>query len=309
MPSFYNPIIGSSTYTSASLVPAVGSPVTAQSVTTGSQILLNNTTYLYTDKASRSQNNVFDGSNTFNGPVIIGNQGITDRYTFLREIRYTNAGSTNTWTPLSSCRYVEIVLVGGGGSGGAKNAAIMSGSGVSQGGGAGGILEYRGVIEILTPGTVYVGQGGIGNTTNGQDGQSTVLTQAWFGGAKASGFGKRGLNLTYNFGSAEDYENGGEPAAFGGSYISRKGEPGSLPVISVYDGSTIHFVAGGKGGSTPYGIGGLGGTLRGEFFEAETGRDAKGYGAGGGGASGLQALGNFAGGNGSDGLCIIREYG
>ena len=210
-------------------------------------------------------------------------------YAFIGKRVFT---STQSYTPTSGCRYIEVVCIGGGGGGG----GVANNSGNHAGGGGGGGAEayYLGAASSQTitigaagtAGSSSGGAGGSGGTTsfgslcvaNGGTGGSGSSSTGIFNGTAGGAGGALGT-CTYGF-----------PGFAGGS-----GEAAG----SSGDDSAAGGMGGGRGGGT-------GGCRSSNGSTA--GVAATGYGGGGGGAGNTANQSGAAGGDGYAGVCIITEY-
>jgi hypothetical protein len=155
----------------------------------------------------------------------------------------------DTWTAPAGIDYVQVVLIGGGGTGGDANGLTYGGFGGSGGGGGG----YVQAIVKVVPGTAYaVTVGGVWNGGNppcgiewGRPGGASV-----FNGVTAGGGGGGGPAHVY-----PHYPGpGGAPGLMSGGPASFFGSPGT-------EGTLLSGGEGGVSGSptpTVYGHGGHG---------------------------------------------------
>tara|TARA_R110000751_G_scaffold239163_1_gene339903 strand:+ start:437 stop:1099 length:663 start_codon:yes stop_codon:yes gene_type:complete len=198
--------------------------------------------------------------------------------------------SSGTWTKPDGITKIIVRGVGAGGSGTGKPASTSL---VAPGGGAGG--NFQKFIDVSAVGSVSVtiGSGGAGVT--GGDGAAGGSTSF---GAYCTGNGGSG-GSTSSVGQLAPVAGG---TATGGD-INVQGQSGcsGAKADSSYSNT-------GLGGSSFFGFGGQ---SRSRGVNS-TGEDAKGYGAGGAGASGSQYGGGggttYAGGSGTNGIIIVEEY-
>lgn len=204
--------------------------------------------------------------------------------------------SNTTWTCPTDVTEVEVLVVGGGGSGGAIG-----------GGGAGGLV-YRSAFTV-TPGSTYtvtVGAGGAAPTSTpwrGANGAGSV-----FGSLTAQGGGGAGGNQVGTYDAFSGGSGGG-----GGGDNGTAGAVGTGIAGQGYDGGTANTTgtnfgggagggAGGKGGSaSTVNIAGVGGpglpyTISGAIAYYAGGGGAGAYSLGGAGTIGYGGIGG--GGNG-----------
>lgn len=296
MPSFYNSITGSATFTSQSQVPAVGSPVTAQSVATGSQILLNNDTWLYENAAHVSSSNTFTEDQYFKQDVFVsGNLEVSGTinggYTYLGRTIYKTQGSY-THVLTDNTRYVEVTIVGGGGGGACPGAAAWA----AGSGGGGGATQIAWIS--VEPGDSYdvvVGSGGSGGD---KDNVATAGTSSSFG------------NYTADAGEGAGFSSpgaGGEDGApsFGLFIPGGPGGHGFETPEHPSGSFGITLFGSGKGGDSTMGYGGMAVTMVGVTVN---GKNGTGGGSGGSGGVRLDTEA-CSGGDGSQGIVIIKEYG
>jgi len=176
----------------------------------------------------------------------------------------TYTSGSGSWTVPAGVTTVLLSACGGGGQGG--GGADYG----SPGGGSGGYTLNQEVS--VTPGSTIsysIGSGGTGNGGN-------------------TTFG----SLTFTGGTAGTRDNIGS----GGSPNGEDGRPGNR----CYSWSSSYGGCGGRGGSTPFGAGGLGCTGGGPGATGPAGNNATGYGAGGGGG-----CNNASGGTGTGGYIKI----
>lgn len=216
----------------------------------------------------------------------------------LRKQIFTASG---VYTPSPGMFQADVEVVGGGGGGGGSNGApATSGTIWVAGGGAAGSYSKRLLTAAQIGGsqTITIGVGG----TAGPNGPSTG------GAGGASSFGSL-VTASGGAGGANGAQQGA--VALGGAAgigdIALAGENGGGATFS--NGSLGYTnVAGGGGGSTPFGIGGQAQSYYDTSPPVGAGRVGTGYGSGGGGAGAVPASGAAVGAAGRPGLCIVTEY-
>jgi len=155
---------------------------------------------------------------------------------------FTQAGAFSDWVKPQGCSFVFFVLVGAGGNGATGTTSA------GGGGGASGAIASCLVPAFLIPDQlrVYIGQGGVGNTTANR---TKVEYQQ-----KAT----TGYELLYasSGGNASGNSGGANPSGMGQNYFSaigflnfNAGQSGANAGVSI-TASTAIFVTGGAGGST-----------------------------------------------------------
>lgn len=214
---------------------------------------------------------------------------------------HTVSGSTNT---------IHVIMVGGGGAGGAVNANTANCIGVGGGGASGGYAEKW---FTVTPGTQYTCQVGAGGTV------------ASFPAANAGGTGGQGTNSFFVVGATNVVANGGPGgtgalSAANGAIVALGGALPSLSTSGDINGSgqggtdgfgivlpagqVVTAACGGNGGSTIFGGGGVGAKTN-----SAGGAAAASTGAGGAGGTALGINTTVATGTaGAGGVIIIEEY-
>lgn len=261
--------------------------------------------------------------------------------TFTPTVRATdaNGGFTDrTFSIEFQPRYVQLLLIAGGGSGGN---GVSNGGNVSGGGGAGGVLHNATVgVSGGTSYPIVIGAGGTAYTvSNSQDGypgiNSTALGLTAIGGG--SGIGAGGSYFaTENGGSGGGSGNnqgsggagtpgqgnngGSSPPGGGGGAGSAGGVPTGGSGTSAYStwanatgtGVSSGYAGGGGGGGSPSNNagggagGGFGATNGGGSAQSTSSASANtGSGSGGAGTTG----GTLTTGAGGSGICIIRYPG
>ncbi|MGA6593988.1 hypothetical protein ACPEGX_15635, partial [Escherichia coli] len=139
--------------------------------------------------------------------------------------------------------------------------------------------------------TVTIGAGGAGGVNgNGGNGGGSSFGSITAGGGFGGGSGNGVPPIIQN--------SPGIPIASGGNILNLSGENPTIGMAI----STIAIISGG-GGNSPLGVGGS------PHGTAGIGREATGYGAGGGGANAYQnSSAQYNGAPGSSGVVIVWEY-
>ena len=229
---------------------------------------------------------------------------------------------------------IEFILIGGGGSGG-----IDRGSG----GGAGGYIRKRTVVQKGVAYTIDIGNGGtaISQTQASVNGQnSTAFGYIALGGGgggtyhsntDASKLGKSGgsgggcSNMSFGLGGggvesqgnsggnfnsnvANNSCGGGGGAGGQGQPASQKGGDGGIGIADDWEGEE-NYRAGGGGGASGSGTAGNGKSNGGNGNTGDNAQSASSAtansGSGGGGATG--GGGTFYSGAGGSGICLVRN--
>ena len=247
----------------------------------------------------------------------------------------TTFTTPGNWTS-SVTGNIRVLVVAGGGSGGALTPGTGAGTG---GGGAGGVV-YCTSFPVVS-GTVYpytVGSGGIGDSPGAPSSFSTILA---LGGGKGgisgtpasspggSGGGTSGQNSApvtlatqpaqpqppncTNYGNPGAYRIGPSPVnpiynaggggGAGAAAVTPAQSPGGDGIAISITGSSVYYGGGGGGGGRGFATGGLGGGGNGAQYPGPAAGDATFYGGGGGGCVYTQ----YVAGNGYPG-CVIIAY-
>jgi hypothetical protein len=159
---------------------------------------------------------------------------VTGTYTVLN---YTSVGSA-TWIVPPGVTNLTVLVVGAGGAGGQSISGVCNGAG-----GGGGGLIYNQSYSVTTGETIniYVGAGGVGNSSNGGN--------SWFGTANATGGGGGECANNGKAGGSGGGAGGTATAKTGGAGVSGQGYAGGN------NNGAGTYVPGGGGG-----CGGVGGT-------------------------------------------------
>ena len=255
-------------------------------------------------------------------------------------------GTAYTWTKPANTNWIRVVCIGGGGgAGNTLNTDTAARACFGLPGGAGQVQIWTGpASDVGSTVSLYVGGGGVNY------GQNSTTTRAGgrshFGASFMASLGGKGgvetrvqptnepafanvrpciLESAITTGGTTPTEN------FFDRTFDISGAPGELSwwqhqptftyVLGTNDDSVCYALAG-QGGSTFMGRGGLGGILAGVPLNNNTywchGKDAIGYGSGGGGcvsdwncntiAEDPNSLGFVRGGNGAPGIVIVESY-
>ena len=213
--------------------------------------------------------------------------------------------SSATYIPSPSMSYctVEGVGGGGGGGGGTSNLSICAGSG---GGGGGYFKKTFTNYQIGSSGSIIIGTGGSGATgiANGSTGGFTQFTPSnstiypYYPYSAGGNGGGGGNNITNGNNSTSTYPGTGGSATNGDINING----GKGPIVVSYYTPSFYFSTDNSGGSSQFGIGGLGNCTN------NNGANGTGYGAGGAGGTAQYVNNSRTGGNGTQGVLIITEY-
>jgi uncharacterized repeat protein (TIGR02543 family) len=209
---------------------------------------------------------------------------------------FKTVGSTNLNFTVGG--NVEVLVVAGGGAGGRGD----NGDGAGGGGGAGGLI-YTNIAVAVGNYSVFVGTGGITNSTAQSSGSNSV-----FGSLIALGGGSGGRDVANGGSGGGGFGRGGltsagsatQPGSSSGGYGSNGGAGGGGTAGNGGGG-------GGGGGATSVGIAGVitngkGGNGGAGFTNSISGVSTVYAGGGGGGSGGSgQAAGTATGGGGAGG--------
>ncbi|WP_445368807.1 hypothetical protein ACH5Y9_05285 [Methylomonas sp. BW4-1] len=205
-------------------------------------------------------------------------------------IKITSSGNFLTSANITPSTVFKLTLVGGGGGGGGSDAAFT----LAQSGGAGAAIEF--LIAGLQPSTNYavvIGAAGAGGGPGANGGTGIATTITINGVVYSAGGGIGGLGTTtavINGGQLQGVANAAALA------LPHKNIFQIAPALG-FAVSSVSIGVGPNGGSTPFGVAGIGGQTG-----VGVGSDASGFGAGGGAGIGLGS----GGGNGSAGLFIAE---
>ena len=237
-----------------------------------------------------------------------------------RTVAWTKGNSNHQWARV-------MIQAGGGGGGGA---ATLNGAAAS-GGGAGGFTDMVVYLGNTTSGTITVGAGGLGSSTNiiGSSGVSSSFSASGVfisaaggtGGTNGNVPGAGGVGLTYVGGAGGAAVSSGVTNPGGNSAGASGGGAGAYNTTTVlqkaggiagqYTTNTTSSVGSGGNFSTNllnyavplgFGTGGSGGI-------ADSAASPNGiFGGGGGGAGRLLTGSPNSGGRGGDGFVVILTY-
>lgn len=212
----------------------------------------------------------------------------------------TNCSSGCTYTPDSGTNTIEVILVGGGASGGGCAGAGTSQMAVGSGGNAGGILEFS-LATGLTGNTVTVGTGGTSGTAGNNPGNNGTSTS--FGASWVAAGGNRG--------NAISSSSSTQIAPVSAAVANTAAGPWVINTPAGNAGAGIQItnnwsVSGAGGSDLPFGLGGQ--PVAGTASSPSAGIAGAGNGGGGsGGACGDTSASSVSGGAGTDGIAIIIE--
>lgn len=204
--------------------------------------------------------------------------------------------SSTTYTPTPGTNSIEVEGGGGGGAGGGVPIASGSVSAVG-GGGSAGTWGRKRITSGFSGVAITIGAGGTGsaNAAGGNGGTTSFgsLLTLPGGGGGAVGTVVSSASMNAMGGPSSN------PAT--GADVSSQGAVGLSGVVLA---ATVAYS--GQGANSQFGSGG--GYAAANSTYVQTGTSAAGYGAGGGGAIGVNSGVTAAGGNGTPGILIIREY-
>ena len=212
----------------------------------------------------------------------------------LLSMQVYNTAGTFSYNPTPGTKFVIVEGVGGGGAGGGV-VGVGAGNNAAGGGGASG-AHGRKLVLNPSPVTIVIGSGGapMAAGKGGNGGTTSFGSLMTLPGGSGGGVGNgatvpsvRGTTANSSAPTGIDMGGHGGNGMFGFC----------LSPISV---------AGGLGGSSPYGMGGA--PIGINDTSVFSGNSATGHGAGGSGAVGVNNGITASGGSGSGGLLIIWEY-
>lgn len=208
--------------------------------------------------------------------------------------------SSGTYTPSAGATSIKVTCIGSGaGGGGAKMATSAEDAGASGGSGGSTAQSILSDAQALSGTTLTVGSGGAGGIADpAGDGVDGITTS--FGAAVVAGGGVAGIKVTVA--GASDGVAGGVATAGDLQIAGGQSDYGSLVVA-------INNARGGQGGGSSIAPGAGGGFAINPAAPSNAGKDADGYGSGGGGAAVANTATGYKGGDGDDGVIIIEEYG
>jgi len=221
---------------------------------------------------------------SLNGRIKIGQQRLTS--------------SSGTYTPATGAKAVLVRMVGGGGGGGSKFVSSVTCFG---GGGASGAYfeQWFDAASDVTGGTYHVGAAGTAgsNSTGGDGGDTDIVINGTTYTAKG---GKGGTGNRHDTSPAAGGAKAASGTSAGDFSFQEEGQFGA------YISSTVSFVVGGAGGSSPFGAGG--GQVLVAGGGTATGKAATGFGGGGGGMADNTGSSTVNAGAGTAGLIIVEEF-
>jgi hypothetical protein len=204
--------------------------------------------------------------------------------------------SSGTYTPSAGMLYciIECVGAGGGGGGAAGSATVCTGGGGGGGGGYARLIASAATIGASK--AVTIGTGGTAAPTGanaGSAGGDTSVGSLCIG--KGGGGGNGGSTVTI-----------GQPGiggVAGTGDFTIQGSNGRSAFFST--SSSNVFFAGGDGGSSHFGAGGISNAIGASFTNGTAGLL---FGGGGSGGMIYQTASTVAGGTGAQGVVFITEY-
>jgi hypothetical protein len=215
----------------------------------------------------------------FSGATFNGNKATT------RQI-FTSSG---TWTKPTGCRFIKVMVIGGGAAGGGAVGAASQAS-MGLGGGSGGYSIKWLNATSLTSETVTIGAGGtaVSGAAGNAGGTTSFGAHCSATGGTGGNVAAAGTTVLYStsslngVGASGDIDGGGVP-----------GIPGyrSSGTVALSGSGSSSVLMGGGGARSSQGNGGV----------------ATSPGGGGGGAVSYNTT-SQTGGAGADGICIIEEF-
>ncbi|HIA7810827.1 TPA: phage tail protein [Escherichia coli] len=210
--------------------------------------------------------------------------------------------SSGKYIPTPGTKKIRVIASGGGGGGGGvpettENQQATAGAGLS-----GAFIEAFFEVDNDFEVNVIIGAagkgGGAGRNSGSEGGTTYFGSLITAPGGTGGGAGGASANTSY----IQGISWGASPTSSGTvlrAFRCSAKTPGAM-VISV------KAVAGGTGGDTPLGSGGIGGASSSSF--SGRGGKAEGFGAGGGGACAPAGSEAQSGGDGAPGIVIVEEY-
>ncbi len=198
--------------------------------------------------------------------------------------------TSGTYTPTPGTKSIIVEVQGAGGGGGGVGTTNSTSVAVGCGGGSGAYAKSR-IANLDSAYTVIIGAGGAGGVNgNGGNGGGTSFGTITAGGGYGGGSSNSAPPIIQNA--------SGIPTATGGNIINFSGNNPSIGMAF-----SANVIISGGGASSILGAGGS------PHGTAGIGREATGYGAGGGGANAYQnSSAQYNGGHGSSGVVIVWEY-
>lgn len=205
--------------------------------------------------------------------------------------------ATAVYTPSTGLSFAVVKIVSGGAAGGSVPAQTSTTVGAASGGSSGSVAEVLlTAAQIGSSQTVTIGKGGtpVAGAAGNPGGAST------FGSLISCPGGLGGL-ANSGISTATAYTATATPAQQAEPTVSTGISLLSLaPSTGGFGECHTTTAIGGKGGNSPYGIGGR--------ESGSAGNAASGKGAGGGGSAVAASGAATTGGAGTDGYCLIYEY-
>lgn len=218
--------------------------------------------------------------------------------------------STNPFTFDSKCVFAIVEGVAGGAGGGGALSCSSTQTSIGNGGAGGGWGRKFVNVSALTTKTcsLVVGAAGVGiSGSDGTDGGSSSYTDE--NGTSTLAGGVAGVarpvisgERLYMQGIAASQPNG---SGWDQNLRGEAEDPGFCTGILASGYASIRS---GRGGNSPWGVGGNCIATQGNFANGGNGAAATGYGAGGGGAWSLLQTGNKTGGNATPGAFLIYQF-
>ena len=216
-------------------------------------------------------------------------------------------GSGTFTAPPGSVLHKVIASGSGGGGGGAdSDGSGNTGGGGGQGGGT--CIKFYTSAAMGATASYTVGAGGAGGANTGGTGTAgadTTFNPAGTGATLtgAGGSGGEGNSITGTYSAA--ISGGGAAGTATNGDVNIVGGSGGYGA-GLVEALVENNAAGGHGGASYWGGGGLGGAANGS--DTDPGGNGKAYGSGGGGAACGETTSGVAGGDGEDGIIVIESY-
>ena len=222
-----------------------------------------------------------------------------------KTVIFTQNGTLDIPTGITSIR-INMILAGGGGGGAGNNTEYGSSGGSGASGG-----YYQNKVITVTSGTMNVNIG-VGGTGSKYD------TDSYFGMGQGNGGNGGDSSLVQGGSTLLSVSGGGGGECYvsnshdrpsnGGTAGSPNGTAGTEGIKGHSRISHTSSTAGVPGASSPMGQGGAGGVVAKNTNPINCGSDATGYGAGGGSGANCDSTGKYSqwgGGSGTGGYCSI----
>lgn len=208
-----------------------------------------------------------------------------------------------TWNRPANCKRIIVEGVGGGGGSGGCSIGAVGNAGMT-GGGAGGFYAKTSPLDVTATATaaIVIGAAGAaaaaGNNPGGNGGDTTMTvgatTYTWKGGSGSFGYVPNAARGAASEGGLGLY----------GINLVGYAEHGTMGVCEATAGAGQS--TGGNGGSTPFGMGGLGAHT--SAAAVEVGVAGSGFGAGGGGSCSNNIAATVGGAAGTRGMIRVWEF-